>query len=243
MHEDSHANVVRTVSKGDKKYLTESYPGLFDGPNAGEKLVRLVILVALVASAILAIGILALRVGTEGLIAGVAFGAFALVLCVASFANSWDVSCEIGERLDNLRKDVETARDDATAACEARVIQEYRAALATAANIRATAAARGLKCAAAVERQFWATMTASGGVTGYGQKNGSDRLSFDLEGIITEFERAREQPNRTASDREQTPTRSTGFPARDSKGTLVRVSDGNGHSRREVPPPDTTFGA
>ncbi len=149
--------------------LPKDYPNLFNGRHGGEGVLKLTILAAVGGTMVIATGILGLRTGTEGSLAGAAFGAFAFALGLASLVNAWDVSDEVGEMLDNLKKDVRYQRKQAHRARQAPVIKEHDGAVEQATNIRAHAEAQGQAAAAAVRRMKFQALTRSAGVVGHGR--------------------------------------------------------------------------
>jgi hypothetical protein len=90
-------------------------------------------------------------------------------LGIASCINAWDVSDEVGEMLDNLRKDRDRTRKHAEVARQVPVIKEHDGAVQEAASIRARNAAQGEAAAAAVRRLRAQAMTRSAGVVGHGR--------------------------------------------------------------------------
>lgn len=146
------------------------YAQLFAGPNEGEALVKVISFCCLSGICIIATGIFALRYSTEGFMAGLAFGAIALAVGLASLANAFDVADDIAELLDNLFKTASQADSLANAAAEAAVIHQHNGALAQAKSKRAAAEAGGAAAAAGIRRLLYQALVNSPGVAGHGTK-------------------------------------------------------------------------
>jgi hypothetical protein len=78
----------------------EEFADLFKGVDVGEKIVKLMIFVAVAVAVLTAGGIFALRSDREGMMNGVIFAALALAICFASGLNTYVYSDEAADRLD-----------------------------------------------------------------------------------------------------------------------------------------------
>lgn len=97
----------------DPKDLTpaeQEFAHLFAGPDMGEVIVKLVVLVGAALMLVVAGGILALRAGADSVLAGIVFGALALGIGGASFVNCWTWADAVQDLLDNYAADTADAR-------------------------------------------------------------------------------------------------------------------------------------
>lgn len=201
------------------KDLVEKYPTFFTGKPNGERLTKVVILAALGGTCAIGAGIIALRTSTEGLLAGIAFGGFALALGLASLINSYDTSCEIGEHLDNLGTDRLKAQKRAKTAREVPVIKEHDGALKEAEVIRAHHKKEGEAAANAVMRKFYHAVVKSSAVFG--------------DGPATET--GATQPEITETEKTATETSAAAPTPTSAEARADLAPSTNGHTDREVP--------
>lgn len=144
------------------------YAHLFTGPSKAESGVKIATGVCATGIAFISLGIFALRSGTQGGLAGVAFGMLALALGLASFYNSYETTCQVAELLDAEKRQLDKAAKEAEAAREAPVIKEYEGAKAQAASKRAENRALGEAAAAGIRRSKFKVLNDSPGVAGNG---------------------------------------------------------------------------
>jgi len=83
--------------------LPEEHKGfshLFQGPDSGEYIVRLMVFGSMSIIILLGIGILMLRTSTEGTAAGVVFGMIAIAVAVASWTNVYHFTDELADKVE-----------------------------------------------------------------------------------------------------------------------------------------------
>jgi hypothetical protein len=124
---------------------------LFRGGDSGERIVKLVAVGGVLIGALIAGSIFALRVSTEGSIAGWAFGLLAAAIALASWANVYHYTDEVSDLIEARRADYTRELKRLRAMLRSSDISEHDAALAQATSIRAEAASRGLAAQKAVE--------------------------------------------------------------------------------------------
>jgi hypothetical protein len=98
----------------DPQYLPEEHKHhahLFQGPDAGEYLVKLMVFGALVIIVLLGIGIFMLRSSTEGTAAGVVFGMIAMAVAMASWVNSYHYSDELADKVEQAEEHAHRTSD------------------------------------------------------------------------------------------------------------------------------------
>jgi hypothetical protein len=76
------------------------YAHLFQGPDAGEYLVKLMVFGSLTIVVLLGIGILMLRSTTEGAAAGVVFGMIAVAVAIGSWVNTYHYTDELADKVE-----------------------------------------------------------------------------------------------------------------------------------------------
>jgi hypothetical protein len=77
----------------------------FQGPNAGDVVVRAIVLVAVTITLLVAVGIFALRASVDGALGGFIFGLLAAAICLASALNSWAYADEVADQIDTVESD------------------------------------------------------------------------------------------------------------------------------------------
>lgn len=164
---------TRQKDLGGLSEAEQPFAAFFAGPNTGEVIVKMLVLVCATGMVLIGGGIFALRSATEGLTAGVVFGCLALALGLASLINSFDTADDVAEFLDNKRADQARLEQLAKDARSEPVIKQRDEAEAEAESIVRANEKAGEAAAAGVRRHLQAVLGNSPGVAG----NGTARAS------------------------------------------------------------------
>jgi hypothetical protein len=108
------ARLARTRRKGPEELTSDEqlFSSWFQGPDNGEYLVKLCVYGALSIIPLLFLGILALRLSTEGMIAGVVFGCIAVAVALASWVSCFYFTDPVSDLLHDMRNDLLKARKE-----------------------------------------------------------------------------------------------------------------------------------
>src|SRR5487761_1194933 len=101
------ARLARMRRKGPDDLTSDEwlFSVWFQGPDKGEYLVKVCVYGALTIIPLLFVGTLALRLSTEGTIAGLVFGCLAVAVALASWVNVYHYTDPISDLLDHLHHD------------------------------------------------------------------------------------------------------------------------------------------
>jgi hypothetical protein len=108
------ARLARTRKK-DPEDLTadeQLFSVWFQGPDSGELVVKVSVYGALTIIPFLFVGILALRMSTEGTIAGLVFGCIAVAVALASWASCYYFTDPVADLLESMHHDFLSARKE-----------------------------------------------------------------------------------------------------------------------------------
>jgi hypothetical protein len=144
------------------------YAFLFVGPDAVERIIKILLLISLTGFMLIAGGVFALRDAAEGESVAVAFGCFALALGLASFYNSYDVACEVSEYLDARSAEQKKIDKAAQEARQNPAIARRAGAVAEAKSVRAVNKAAGEAAAHGLRRWLYWLFNQNPGVAGNG---------------------------------------------------------------------------
>jgi hypothetical protein len=173
---DSRLARKRERSPRDLTSDERRFVHLFRGGDAGERIVKPVVVVGALTGALIACSIFALRGSTEGSTAAWAFGLLAAAIALASWANVYHYTDEVSDLIDARRADYERELKRLGRLSDTAAIGERDAALVEATSIRAEAASRGLAAEKAVEATGGQLLNDHADVAGHGWSHGwSDR--------------------------------------------------------------------
>lgn len=130
----------------DPKELPDEYrkfAWVFSGANAGEKIVKAMILVGITVTLLIVGGIFALRDGVEGSLGGIVFGCLAGAICLASALNTYQYADEIADLLDHAYNRYLRASQRLDKLSKNKAIARYDANIAEANSIKIEHAERG----------------------------------------------------------------------------------------------------
>jgi hypothetical protein len=148
---------------------------LFRGGDAGERIVKLVVAVALLGGALIAGSIFALRYSTEGSIAAFAFGLLSAAVALASWANVYHYTDEVSDLIEARRAEYVRELRRLGAMTKSREIAHHDAAIAHATSIKTEAASHGLAAQKAVESERARLLNQHADVAGHGWSEERDR--------------------------------------------------------------------
>jgi|GEM_PF-4139480 len=151
----------------DEKTCSSFFSG--PDPSAG-KILMLVFIAGVVA---IVGGIFALREAAEGQEAAVAFGCFALAVCLASFLNSYEYACEVSDYLETANAWRKEFGKEAAEAGADPVIARHGGAEAEAKSIRARYKAEGEAAGRGLHRKKYEEFRKRPEIYGHGTARGS----------------------------------------------------------------------
>jgi hypothetical protein len=157
--------------KRDPKSLTEAekpFAHLFQGPDAGEYIVKLMAFGSLSIVVFLGIGIFMLRTSTEGAAAGVVFGCIAMAVAVASWINTFHYTDELADLLETSEisaKSSTSFHQELTAAPARSIVAREQASVQ---SIQKEAKARGQAAAHQVRAMVLARLVGQVSIVGHG---------------------------------------------------------------------------
>jgi hypothetical protein len=141
---------------------------LFRGGDSGERIVKVVAVAGVLIGALIAGSIFALRVSTEGSIAGWAFGLLAAAIALASWANVYHYTDEVSDLIDARRADYTRELKRVRKLLKAGDVSDHDSASAHATSIKAEAVSRGLAAEKTVEATAGQLLNEHADVAGHG---------------------------------------------------------------------------
>lgn len=159
--------------QSDPKDLTGEqlkFAYLFTGGDAGERIVKGLLYLALTVALLVVGGIFALRSGVEGGLAGLVFGFLAGAIATASTVNSYHFADEISDLLDRAEQVLKRALKKYKRASENPVLCRFDEARSRAESIKAEHASRGLAAARKVRALKHAVSRLNPQIMGHGRR-------------------------------------------------------------------------
>jgi hypothetical protein len=145
------------------------YQRLFVEADAGLGLTKIVGGVSLTVVVLVAIGVFALRAGTEGLLAGVTFGALAAATALGSFVSSYVHGDEVADLIGSYRKRYDAARRRHRGLARNRDLSRHASAVEESTSIWREHDARGRAAAQKVTALKYRMLRRNPQVVGHGE--------------------------------------------------------------------------
>jgi hypothetical protein len=188
---DSRLARKREKSPRDLSSDERRFAHLFSGGDAGERIVRTVVVVGALTGALIACSIFALRGSTEGSTAAWAFGLLAAAIALASWANVYHYTDEVSDLIDARRADYLRELKRLERLVSGGTIAEHEAAIAQATSIRAEAVSRGLAAQRAVESAGRRLLNDQADIAGHGWSDRSSERSTESGAVMYERHEAK----------------------------------------------------
>ena len=154
------------------------YQRLFLEADAGLSVTKIVAGVALSVVVLVATGVFALRAGTEGLLAGVTFGALAAATALGSFVSSYIHGDEVADLIGSYRKRYDAARRRHRGLARNRDLSRHASAVEESTSIRREHDARGRAAGQKVTALKYRMLRRNPQVVGHGES------TTEISGVI-----------------------------------------------------------
>ena len=165
------ARLARMRRKGPDDLTSDEwlFSVWFQGPDKGEYLVKVCVYGALTIIPLLFVGTLALRLSTEGTIAGLVFGCLAVAVALASWVNAYHYTDPISDLLDHLYQDFLRAKRELNELTERPARADRARAEATVASVLGAAELAGKAAEQRVLGSISRRLTTQPGIVGHGR--------------------------------------------------------------------------